>query len=141
MNTYTYDQIKIGQTESFSVRITQTELDSFCELTGDLNPLHCDEDFAKHKGYDSCIVYGLPSASYLSTLVGMYLPGERSLIQEVDLKFPKALVCNKGADITISGTVIEKFDAVKVILLKVAITDEEEFKIVRGNMKVGVLDD
>ena len=50
MNTYTYDEINIGHKESFTVVVTEKERDMFREITGDVNPLHNDEAYAKEKG-------------------------------------------------------------------------------------------
>ncbi len=70
MNNYRFQDLKIGLTESFDTVITEKMLDNFKDLTGDINPLHCDEDFAKGKGYLSRVCYGMLTASLLSRLGG-----------------------------------------------------------------------
>jgi acyl dehydratase len=138
VNTYTYEDIKIGQEESFCVQITDVDMEMFRQITGDNNPLHCDEDYARSRGYGGRVVYGMLTASYLSTLAGMYLPGEHSLIHEVDVKFtaPNGEI-GKGA-ITISGRVTEKHDLFKRLTLKVTITADDGTKLLRGTMRAGV---
>lgn len=138
MNTYTYDQITIGQEESFAVTITDDDMEFFRKITGDDNPLHCNETFAKTRGYEGRVVYGMLTASYLSTLAGIYLPGENSLIYEVETKFVKPLVLHNNTNLIVHGRVAEKNDVFKRIVIKVQIKDHCGEKILRGAMKVGV---
>ena len=49
MNHYKYEEIMIGQKEQFDVIITEKMVNQFCEITGDINPLHNDQEFAKQK--------------------------------------------------------------------------------------------
>ena len=103
MNRYQFEDIYVGLKEEFQVTITADMLKQFCQMTGDVNPLHTDETFAKEKGYESNVAYGMLTASFLSTLAGVYLPGERSLIHSVESKFTKPVYV--GDTLTISGQV------------------------------------
>ncbi len=137
MNTYTYDEIEVGQAESFTVTVTEDMLGSFKAITGDNNPLHNDEDFAKAKGQPGRVAYGMLTASFLSTLAGVYLPGERSLIQQVEIKFAKPVYI--GDTLTVTGQVAEKNDTVQRIELKVTIINQDGAKVLRGKMGVLVI--
>ncbi len=139
MNDYTWEQLKVGMTESFDVAIDDQKMKSFCEITGDVNPLHNDESFAKEKGYGTRVSFGMLTASFLSTLAGVYLPGERSLIQEVDVKFVRPVLT--GDCLTVSGVVEALNDTVRQIVLKVMIVNQRGDKVLRGKMKVGLLDE
>ena len=80
-----YDDLYVGQEESFVTKITTQKEDDFRKITGDNNPLHIDDNFAKERGkFSSHISFGMLSAAYLSTLAGMYLPGKYSLIHSID---------------------------------------------------------
>ena len=136
MNRYTYDELYPGLKESFSVRVGAEELDRFRELTGDLNPLHCDEAFAKEKGHKGRVAYGMLTASYLSTLVGVYLPGERSLIHSMELKLESPVY--EGDELTVSGEVTEKNDTFRFIIVKVLIKNQDGKKVLKGKMQIGV---
>lgn len=137
MNKYTYGELEVGMKENFEVTITQSMMDKFFEITDDSNPLHRDKLFANSKGFSDTVVYGMLTASFLSTLAGVYLPGERSLIQTVETKFVKPVMI--GDVLTVSGQITEMFDSVQVIVLKVVITNQNNEKVLRGTMKVGVL--
>jgi 3-hydroxybutyryl-CoA dehydratase len=138
MKTYTFDEIQVGQEESFTAVIESEHMEMFRKITGDSNPLHCDEGYAKERGYGGRVVYGMLTASYLSTLAGMYLPGQRSLIHEVEVKFTKALVLVGSTNLTIHGRVEEKNDTFSRLVIKVTVMNESGDKILRGTMKVGV---
>lgn len=137
MNHYSYEEISVGQKESFTAQIHQEMLDKFKDITGDINYLHNDEKFAKNLGYPGRVVYGMLTASFLSTLAGVYLPGENSLIQSVEIQFAKPVFV--GDTLTISGTVKEKNDSFKYIILKIEIRNQDGVKVLRGKMQIGFL--
>lgn len=137
MNKYTYEEINIGLKESFSVEITEAMRDKFRDITGDVNPLHNDIEYAKEKGHDKCVAFGMMTASFLSTLAGVYLPGERSLIQKTEVNFRKPVYI--GDTITVTGEVADKNDTFNILELKITITNQDNVKVVKGSMTVAVM--
>ena len=137
MNSYTYEELKVGQTESFTVTVTEQMLDSFKAITGDVNPLHQDAEFARSKGHPGRVAYGMLTASFLSTLAGVYIPGERSLIQQVEIKFSKPVYI--GDELTITGEIVELNDTVRRLELKTTITNQAGVKVLKGKMTIGVV--
>ena len=119
-------------------RVDQKEQDSFSNITGDVNPLHRDVAFAKKKGYEDCVVFGMLTASYYSTLAGVYLPGENSLIHGVDAKFLKPVFV--GDTLTVEGKVSEKNDTYKLLIIKASIRNQDGEKVSRATIRVGVLE-
>jgi acyl dehydratase len=136
MNEYRYDEIKVGQTEQFSKKITTHMEDLFRELSGDVNPLHIDDDFARKGGrYNRHICFGMLSASFLSTLAGVYLPGKYSLIHSVDnISFKNPVYA--GDMLTVTGTVREKQDDLKLLIVGVKITNGDGKAVLKANMKI-----
>ena len=139
MNRYSFEEIRIGQTASFSVTVSEEMLMHFHSITGDENPLHTDEAFARKKGFPGRVAYGMLTASFLSTLAGVYLPGEKSLIHSVETKFTKPVFI--GDTLKILGEVTEKNEHFPVIKLKVTITNQKQEKVLRGSMQIGVMED
>lgn len=137
MNNYTFDELNVGMTESFKVLITEAMLDAFKGITGDVNPLHNDEEFAKAKGHPGRVAYGMLTASFLSTLAGVYIPGERSLIQQVETKFAKPVYI--GDELTVTGEITELVESVQRLELKVTITNQDGKKVLRGTMGILVV--
>lgn len=138
MRRYSYEECRIGLRESFSVVITEKMMEGFRELSGDLNPLHNDEKFAIEKGFKERVCYGMLTASFLSRLAGMYLPGELCLIQETDIRFVKPVYI--GDCLNVTGEIAERNDTFKQLVLKVVLYNQNDEKVLRGKMKVAVME-
>ncbi len=138
MNYYHYEDLYIGQKEEFSVIISEEMLKYFEIISGDSNLLHKDDEFAKAHGYQQKLVYGMLTSSFLSTLGGVYLPGAYCLIQSVEVKFTLPVFI--GDKLLVSGTVTELNESVRQIVLKVTITNQDSQKVLRGKMKIGLLE-
>lgn len=89
MNEYRISELAVGMRESFSRIVTKDMMQKFLDITEDENPLHMDAVFAKEKGFNRHIVYGMLTVSLISTLGGCYLPGKYCLIRGVEVKFVK----------------------------------------------------
>jgi len=83
----TFDDLKIGQKASLTKIITEEDLYHFIAITGDTNPLHVDESFAKQTFFGQRIAHGMLSASLFSTLVGMHIPGIGGIYKSQTLGF------------------------------------------------------
>lgn len=137
MNRYGFEDLSIGMKESFSREVTADMVENFCRMTGDVNPLHTDEEFAKGKGFKDRVVYGLLTTSFLSTLAGVYLPGERSLIREVDVKMKKPVFI--GDVLTVTGEVESIREGLGFFVMKVSIVNQNGDKVMRGTMQMGII--
>ena len=140
MNHYSYQEIDIGHTESFTTEITEEMMDSFHRITKDCNPLHLDSNYATERSggiYPGRVAYGMLTASFLSTLAGVYLPGENSLIHRIEAEFPAPVYI--GDTITFIGKVIRKYDNFSIIEVKVTAVNGVGKKVCRGKMRIGVV--
>lgn len=136
MNHYKYEDLSIGMSESFNATVTDEMMNAFYGITGDNNPLHCSDSFAMEKGFSGKVVYGMLTASFLSTLAGVYLPGENSLIESTEVKFVRPVF--PGDELTVEGKVSELNDTVRQMVMKVCIRNQNDEKVVRGTMKIGL---
>lgn len=139
MNTYKFEDIKIGLEESFSIQVDSKKLDKFLEISGDINPLHIDSEYSKSKGFVDRVVYGMLTSSFYSTLVGVYLPGKYCILQGIDIQFSKPVYVNDN--LKISGKVSYINEAYKQIEIKATIINQENKKVSKATIKVGVLDE
>ncbi len=140
MNEYKFEDIKIGMEEQFQVSITDKMVQSFREITGDINPLHNDLEYVKSKGYNQKVIYGMLTSSFLSTLAGVYIPGKYSLIHSVEILFKKPVFIS-SSPLTIKGKVTEINDVFKCFTMNVEILNNKNEKVLRGKMKVGVINE
>ncbi len=81
------NDLKVGQKVSIKKTITQKDLYHFIAITGDENPLHVDDSFAKQTFFGQKIAHGMLSASLFSTLVGMHIPGIGAIYKSQTLAF------------------------------------------------------
>ena len=136
MNHYRLADLTPGVTESFTVTITEEMMAQFYAITGDNSPIHMDADYAAGRGYPGRVVYGMLGASFLSTLAGVYLPGEHCLLHGVDLKFAKPIFI--GDTLTITGVVDEVNDTFREIIIKASIVNQDGKKVTRAAIRAGV---
>ena len=139
MNTYKFSDIEVGLEESFEVKIDASKMDKFLDISNDINPLHIDSDYAKEKGFSNRVVYGLLTSSFYSTLVGVYLPGKYCILQGIDIQFSKPVYID--ATLKISGKVSYINEAYRRIEIKAIITNQENKKVSKATIKVGVIDE
>src|SRR5947208_56102 len=81
------ENLKIGDTAELQHLLTEQDVKDFGALTGDFNPLHIDPEFARQVGFGKPVVYGMLSASFISTLIGMCLPAKGALWASQALQF------------------------------------------------------
>lgn len=141
MNEFTFEQIAssadFGGEQKFSVTVTQEMMDNFLKITGDVNPMHTDEEYAKQNGFSSRLVYGLLTTSFYSTLAGVYLPGKYCLLHEVSAQFAKPVFV--GDVLTVSGKVCKIQDTFKRIIIKARIVNQDGKTVNRATIAAGVM--
>ena len=103
--TYYIDQIQPGLSERFTKTVTERDVTLFGEVSGDVNPVHFDEAFAQKTIFKGRIAHGVLSASYISTVLGMQLPGPGTIFLSLTTRF-KAPV-RIGDTVTATCTVRE----------------------------------
>lgn len=103
--TYYIDELKPGMSESYSRTVTERDVTLFGEVSGDINPMHFDEVFAKSTVFEGRIAHGVLSSSYISTVLGMKMPGPGTIFLSLSTRF-KAPV-RIGDTVTATCTVRE----------------------------------
>lgn len=135
MNEYRYADLNIGHQESFSVLMDEEKMEMFKAITGDTNALYNDLNFAMLGGYDGKVVYGFLVASFYSTLAGVFLPGKWSLIYDIT-ELGMVVPVYIGDELIVSGKVIGRDDAYKMITLKLQIRNQNGKRVSKGKMRV-----
>ncbi len=132
-----FSEIKVGDSESISKTITESDVRRFVEMTGDDNPLHVDAVYAESTAFKDIVVHGMLGASYISTVIGTRLPGAGALwvSQNFDFLLPVRL----GDELSISCTVLKKFERDRLLELETKIVNQHQQTVLMGNGKVKVL--
>ena len=136
MNAYRLADLSTGINYSFQINVTAQMMDQFEILSGDANPLHTERDFALSCGYRDRVVYGMLTASFYSTLVGMYLPGRYALLQGVDASFIAPVF--PGDELTVFGEIISIHPILKQIEIRAHISNQLGKKVSKAKIRSGI---
>lgn len=134
MNGLTMEQINMGQSASFSKTITETDVYLFAGVTGDLNPAHLNEEYAKDTMFKGRIVHGMLGAGLISAVLGMHLPGPGSIYLKQDLKFLAPVRFNDT--ITATVTVTEMFPEKNRVILSCKVTNQDGVDVIVGEATI-----
>ena len=81
------EELQIGQSDTYERIVTEKDIEDFAKISGDNNPVHLDEDFAKTTIFKGRIAHVMLAASFISTTVGTKLPGYGAIYISQNLKF------------------------------------------------------
>lgn len=98
---YKIEEINVGMSASYSQIITENDVVAFSNVSGDKNPIHLDDDYAKNSRYRNKIAHGLLSASFFSKLFGTELPGEGCVYVSQNLNFKRPVYIGDTVTATI----------------------------------------
>lgn len=130
----TFEEISIGESASFTKTITETDIYLFAGISGDFNPLHVDEEYAKTTAFGTRIAHGGLAASLLAPVLGMKLPGLGTVALETLTKFRKPVF--PGDTITCKVEVKEKIPRLKAVSMNIEWTNQKGEIIGKGECKV-----
>jgi acyl dehydratase len=117
-----------------SRQITQEHINAYAEASGDFNPIHVDESFARSVGLPGTIAHGLLEMGILAEAVSRWAGSASSLIA-LECRFSKPLLA--GDTITCTGKVIAVDEADRVASLEVeAVSDRGERVLTNGRARV-----
>ena len=139
ISEYTFDEIQLGFSKEFLVTITESMIDDFAKISGDFNPIHMDEQYAKSTQFKKRIAHGMLLFSLLSRIQGMYLPGKHALYLSQNLEFRNP--CFIGDKIKVFSQVIDKSNSTKILKIESKITNQENKILLSGIGRVIVRDD
>ena len=81
------DQIKVGDTAEFAKTVTETDIYLYAGITGDFNPAHVNEVYAKSTFFKTRIAHGMLTAGFISAIIANQLPGPGTIYLKQDLSF------------------------------------------------------
>lgn len=85
-----YEELQPGQSASMEKTVTERDVEIFGEATGDHNPVHFDEDYARKSIFRGRVAHGALSIGFISAVIGMKLPGPGTIFvsARTDFKAP-----------------------------------------------------
>lgn len=130
LSSKTYEEINIGDSASLKRTLTKKDIQLFAIVTGDMNPAHLDENYAKTDIFQQIVGHGMWTGSMFSSLLGMQLPGLGTIYLSQTLKFLKPV--HIGDTITASVKVTAKDDKHKHVTLETLCTNDEGEHVLEG---------
>ena len=130
----TIDELKIGDAAEFSKTVSESDIYQYAGITGDFNPAHINEDYAKKTFFKTRIAHGMLSAGFISAVIGTKLPGTGSIYIKQDLNFLAPV--RIGDTITARVEVIEIVDGKNRVRLKTVCVNQEDTQVLSGEAVV-----
>jgi len=129
------NELAPGQSAAVDFVVTASDMLAFANLSGDHNPLHVDDDFARNRGFLGRVVYGALLAAKVSQLIGMRLPGRDSVWTALSLDFRKPLYIGEAA--RAEGVVEAVSESGGIVRLKLTLRAGEKL-LAKGKAEVVV---
>lgn len=124
----------IGDSAEITKTIEQADVDAFAEVTGDHNPVHVDDEFAKTTRFGRRIAHGMLTASLISSVLANKLPGEGSVYLGQTLQFVAPVFL--GDAITARVTVKEIREDKPIFKLETICINQRDEIVIRGEATV-----
>ena len=121
----TFADLVVGMQVSIQNTVSEQDVVDFARISGDHNPLHMDEEYAKTTQFKGRIAHGALSASYISAILGNDLPGPGAVFMELNLKFVRPV--RIGDMVTSSAEVIEMVE--RGYRVRLAVNGEVDGKV------------
>jgi acyl dehydratase len=127
-------KFKVGDSAEITKTIEQADIDAFAEVTGDHNPVHVDEEFAKTMRFGRRIAHGMLTASLISSVLANKLPGEGSVYLGQTLQFVAPVF--PGDEVTARVTVKQIREDKPILKLETICVNQRDEIVIRGEATV-----
>lgn len=128
------DDLTPGRSAHFSKTITESDVVLFAGITGDLNPVHVDEVAARASRFEGRVAHGMLTASLISTVLGMKLPGPGAVYLGQTLRFTAPV--RIGDTVTATVTVASVDRERRRVRLETICTNQADEVVVKGEAEV-----
>src|SRR6516164_320134 len=130
----TFDEIKVGDTASLVRTLSKEDIELFAVMSGDVNPAHVDEEYARSDMFHKIIAHGMWGASLISTLLGTKLPGPGAIYLGQTLRFLHPVAV--GDTITVSVRVAGKDPETHRVTFDCRCTNAQGQDVITGTAEV-----
>ncbi len=115
----TFEDIRVGEEHAFEADVSEESMRLFRDMSGDENPLHTDDGYARSTRFGRRVVYGQLLNAFFSRLIGHHVPGRRALYLSQNTRFDAP--CFVGDRVKVSGKVVEKNDRAKLVVIETSV--------------------
>jgi 3-hydroxybutyryl-CoA dehydratase len=128
------DQIKVGDSAEFGKTVTETDIYLYAGITGDFNPAHVNEAYAKNTFFKSRIAHGMLTAGFISAVLANQLPGAGAIYLKQELSFLAPV--RIGDTITARVEVVELITEKNRVRLKTTCSNQDGVVVLDGEALV-----
>jgi len=130
----TFDEIAVGDSATLERTLTAEDIDLFAVMSGDVNPAHVDEEFAKDEMFHEVIGHGMWGGALISAVLGTELPGPGTIYLNQSLSFRKPV--GIGDKITVKITVTEKIEGRNRLIFSCECRNQDDKVVIEGIAEV-----
>ena len=130
----TFEEIQIGDSASLRRVLTKQDIDLFAVMSGDVNPAHVDEEYARSSIFHDIIAHGMYGGSLISTVLGTQLPGPGTIYLSQTLEFKKPVKI--GDTLNVLVRVKEKKEKGHIVVLSCRCTNQRGREVISGEAVV-----
>jgi len=117
--------------------VTDAVYTAFQQCSGDYNPLHTQEEFAKAHGFNECVMYGNILNGFVSYFIGMLLPSQEVIIHSQDIAYKNPVFKNDVLDFT--AKVSDISEAVNAVEFKFQFKNQSGKVVAKGHVQIGTI--
>jgi phosphotransacetylase/acyl dehydratase len=130
----TFDEIVVGESASLQRTLIKEDIDLFAVMSGDVNPAHMDEEFAKSSRFSEVIAHGMWGGALISTVLGTQLPGPGTIYLSQSLRFTRPVML--GDTVTVIVTAKAKDEAKRRITFDCQCVNQDGQPVITGTAEV-----
>jgi acyl dehydratase len=130
----TYEELELGQEASFSKTITETDVYLFAGISGDFNPVHVNEEYARQTPFKTRIAHGAIPQSLIANVLGTKLPGLGTVAVEIHCRYKAPTFF--GDTVTAKAKVTEKIQEKRWVRLALEWTNQRGETVATGEAVV-----
>jgi phosphate acetyltransferase/phosphate butyryltransferase len=130
----TFSELRVGDKASLARTLTYKDIELFAIMSGDVNPAHVDEAFAKSDMFHKVVAHGMWGGALISTVLGTLLPGPGTvyLSQSLEFRAPAAI----GDTLTVTVVVAEKKPGKRHVTLDCQAVNQRGEVVIAGKAEV-----
>jgi acyl dehydratase len=129
-----FDEIAVGESASLSRTLSWKDIELFAAMSGDVNPAHMDEEFAKSDMFHKIIAHGMWGGALISTVLGTELPGPGTIYVGQTLHFRRPI--GLGDTVTVRVTASGKDAAKRRVTFQCEVTNQKGETVIEGTAEV-----
>ncbi len=126
----------VGKKFEYTKKVTDEDIRLFAQVSGDHNPLHLDDEYAKTTMFGRRIAHGMISASFISAAIAMEIPGEGTTYLSQNLQFKKPVFPGDTLKVTLEITDLQEKSKFSIATVSTVVENQDGDIVTQGEAKI-----